>query len=66
MTSLTRSLAVPAAVVAAQYVRTPYGVARIVLPFEPRTDGIVVVQLPWATAYVSEDSVERSGTGGQR
>jgi hypothetical protein len=42
-----------------EYVNSPYGIARIVLPFEPRVDGIVVIQLPWATAYVSEDSVQR-------
>jgi hypothetical protein len=50
-----------AGVVTHEYVRVrPYGMGRIVLPFAPRTDGIVVVQLAWgAVAYVREECVER-------
>ena len=43
-----------------EYVSSPFGVARVVLPHSPRTDGITVLQLPWgAIAYVCEDAIER-------
>src|SRR4051794_28620473 len=46
-------------VITLEYVDTPYGIARLVLPFDPRVDGMTVVQLPWATAYITEASVRR-------
>ena len=42
-----------------QYVSTPYGIGRLILPHDPRTDGIVIVQLKWATLYTNEDAIQR-------
>jgi hypothetical protein len=42
-----------------QYVETPYGIGRLILPFVPRTDGIVLVQLGWGVLHTRESGLTR-------
>jgi 2-acylglycerol O-acyltransferase 2 len=50
----------PLGVITQEYISVAsLGVGRILLPSAPRTDGVTVVQLPYAVAYVQESQVKR-------